>query len=283
MKDGTTKRPDAARTETLLDSLLPSAEEQTEAAIARAKESVKPTLPKRFYTAVTVGDVSDDDGRTLYRVLLDGRPIRTPAKNIIAVPGRDIADKLADEWSAQEKFIDAATMPLTRLVNSTIDGVEAAREAMLEEVVAYLNNDFLCYPASHPERLVERQKTHWQPILDWAERELGGRFVQASGILAVEQSPIMGQQLRGMWQELDIYQLAAVHSIMTLTGSALLSFCIWHGFYRPDQAWKAAMVDEDWNIEMWGADEEATRRRNFREMDFNAAVFLIDALRMQRA
>ena len=175
----------------LFGDFVPGQQDSTETPMMRAKELMKNDLPKRFYKDVSVGE---DDG--YFSVLLDGRSIKSPAKKVIAVPKRAIAEALAVEWSAQEKKIDPATMPLTRLVNSTIDGVEEARGAMLDEIVSYLGNDFICYPASHPERLVERQKERWQPVLDWAGEQLGGKFVQASGILAVEQSPVMGESLR---------------------------------------------------------------------------------------
>ncbi|WP_319528943.1 ATP12 family protein [uncultured Cohaesibacter sp.] len=262
------------RVEMLPGGFVPGQRDSTQNPMMRAKEVMKTPLPKRFYKDVTI---SEDDGG--YRVLLDGKPIRSPAKNIISVPRLAMAEALQAEWDAQDKEIDPATMPMTRLVNSTIDGVEEAREAILDEIIAYLGNDFLCYPASHPERLVERQKAHWMPVLDWAEGELGGRFVQASGILAVEQSPVMGEALRRHWQSLDRFQLGAAHVLMTLTGSALLPFALWRAFLDEEAVWQAAMVDEDWNIEMWGEDEEATKRRDFRRRDFDAAALVIRAHR----
>ncbi|MCT4656707.1 MAG: ATPase [Cohaesibacter sp.] len=256
----------------LFGDFVPGLQDSTETPMMRAKEMMKNDLPKRFYKEVTIGE---EEGT--FRVLLDGRAIKSPAKKAVEVPKRSIAEALAKEWSAQTTKIDPATMPLTRLVNSVIDGVEEARDAMLDEIVSYLGNDFICYPASHPERLVARQKEHWQPVLDWAQEPLGGKFVQASGILAVEQSPVMGEMLRRQWDGLDIYQLGAVHSLMTLTGSALLPYAYWSGFLSRDEMWAAAMVDEDWNVEMWGEDDEATKRRIYRRADCDAAGVVIDA------
>lgn len=259
----------------LFGDFVPGQQDSTTNPMMRAKEVMKTPLPKRFYKAVSVA--ADEVGA--FRVLLDGRPIRTPAKHLVSVPSEAIATALAAEWDAQTDKIDPATMPLTRLVNSTIDGVEDARGAMLDEIVAYLNHDFICYPATHPERLVDRQQKHWQPVLKYVEAPLGGRFVQATGIMAVEQSPVMGEALRAEWQGLDIFQLAAVHTIMTITGSALLPYAFWKGFLSSESTWSAAMVDEDWNIEMWGEDEEATKRRTFRRADFDAAIVVLEALR----
>ena len=259
----------------LFGDFVPGQQDSTQNPMMRAKEVMKTPLPKRFYKDVTV-EADDSD---MFRVLLDGRPIRTPAKHLVSVPSEKIAAALVVEWDAQQKEIDPATMPLTRLVNSTIDGVEDARDAILEEIIAYLNHDFICYPATHPERLVNRQKKLWQPILDWVEGPLGGRFVQATGVMAVEQSPVMGRRLREEWDNLDIFQLAAVHTVMTITGSALLSYGLWTGFLSKEATWKAAMVDEDWNIEMWGEDDEATKRRVFRQADFDASALVIDSLR----
>ena len=267
----------------LFGDFAPGQKDSTENPMMRSKEAAKATLPKRFYKDVSVGTEGGNGealgGETLYCVLLDGRKVKSPAKKTVCVPTRQLAEALVAEWDAQEKEINPALMPLTRLLNSTVDGVEEAREAIIEEIIAYLNNDFICYPASHPERLVQRQKEHWHPVLDRAEEALGGRFVQASGILAIEQSPVMGERLRALWADLDVYQLGALHSMMTLTGSALLPFALWDGFLEPEAVWNAAMVDEDWNIELWGEDEEATKRRVFRRAEFEAAVQVITALR----
>ncbi len=258
----------------LFGDFVPGMQDSTETPMMRAKEMMKADLPKRFYKAVTIGEEAGS-----FQILLDGRSVKSPAKKALDVPSQGIADALVLEWDAQTEKIDPATMPMTRLVNSTIDGVDDAREAMIDEIVAYLGNDFICYPASHPERLVERQAALWQPVLDWAGEQLGGRFVQASGILAVEQSPVMGETLRKSWQDLDKFQLAAVHSIMTISGSAILAFAFWKGFLTKDALWAAAMVDEDWNVEMWGEDEEATKRRTFRKSDMDAASLVVDAMR----
>nr|WP_321456672.1 ATP12 family protein [uncultured Cohaesibacter sp.] len=263
----------------LFGDFKPGQKDSSDNPMMRSKEATKAPLPKRFYKDVAVGSEESEQGQPLYCVLLDGRKVKSPAKKTVCVPKRSLAEALVMEWHKQEKEINPAFMPLTRLINSIIDGVEDARDAMITEILAYLNNDFICYPASHPERLVQRQKDHWHPVLDHAEEALGGRFVQASGILAVEQSPVMGACLRAMWADLDIYQLGALHSIMTLTGSALLAFALWDGFLDADAVWNAAMVDEDWNIELWGEDEEATKRRVFRRADFDAAVLIIKAIR----
>lgn len=258
----------------LFADFVPGQQDSTETPMMRAKEAMQADLPKRFYKEVTVGELEDG-----YQVLLDGRSIRSPAKKAILLPNRALAEALVCEWDAQAEKINPATMPLTRLANSVIDGVEEAREAMMDEIVSYLGNDFICYPASHPERLVVLQKEHWQPVLDWAESVLGGRFVQASGILAVEQSPVMGETLRGLWADLDRFQLGAVHSIMTITGSALLAVAFQQGFLAREAMWQAAMVDEDWNMEMWGEDDEASKRRTFRKADIDAACLVIDSFR----
>ena len=269
------KNSDPEAVQALFGDFVPGQQDSATNPMMRAKEVMKTPLPKRFYKAVTVG--RDEEGG--HQVLLDGRPIRSPAKHKVCVPCEAMALALAAEWDAQTDRIDPATMPLTRLVNSTIDGVEAARDAMLDEIVSYLSHDFICYPATHPERLVDRQQKHWQPVLKWVEGPLGGRFVQATGIMAVEQSPVMGQALRAQWQGLDRFELAALHTIMTITGSALLPYAFWKGFLSADATWAAAMVDEDWNIEMWGEDEEAAKRRVFRRADFDAAILVLESLR----
>ena len=150
-----------------------------------ARRLAAPELPRRFYRQAQC--VEAEDGR--FQLRLDGRPARTPAKNPLAVPGRRLAAAIEAEWRRQGERIDPATMPVTRLANSAIDGVAPRMAAVRADLLAYAGSDLLCYRAGEPEGLAARQRERWDPVLAWAERRLGARFVLAEGVMHVAQPP----------------------------------------------------------------------------------------------
>lgn len=227
-------------------------------------------LPKRFYKDVTVRQ--EPDG---YAILLDGRPVKTPGKKPLAVPSPVLAEAVAEEWRAQDKVIDPSKMPLTRIVNSTIEGVIDHRSDVADDVVAFAGSDLLCYRAAGPEVLVARQSAAWDPIIAWAAEDLGARFVLAEGIMPIEQSPTTLEKIAAAVRPLDPFRLAALHVVTTLTGSALIALAVLNGRLTAAEAWAAAHIDEDYEIEQWGRDVEADERRAARSVDMHAACFIL--------
>jgi chaperone required for assembly of F1-ATPase len=226
-------------------------------------------LPRRFFATAYVGEVEGE-----FRVLLDGRPARTPARSFLAAPTRPIAEALCAEWQAQTEVIDPSRMPLTRQVNSIIDGVAAAPGPVADEVVKYLGSDLLLYRAERPQRLVERQAQLWDPVLNWADATLGARFVPSAGIIFAPQPAEALARMRAVLP-LDPWRLGAVHVMTTLTGSALIALAVLHGRLSAEEAWHAAHVDEDFNLDTWGHDEMALARRAFRYAEMQAAATVL--------
>jgi chaperone required for assembly of F1-ATPase len=233
----------------------------------------RPPLPRRVYKEAGVAE--RDGGLAL---VLDGRPARTPAKRFLALPSRRAAEALAAEWNAQAEVLDPAAMPLTRLVNSALDGVAADPEGVRADLLRYAASDLLCYRAGDPARLVERQSTAWDPVLDWAHDALGARFILADGVMFAQQPEralaAVGEALAGLDSPLA---LAALHTMTSLTGSVLLALAVARRQLTAAQAWTAAHVDEDYQAELWGADDEAMERRaaRWREMDAAARLFAL--------
>jgi chaperone required for assembly of F1-ATPase len=247
-----------------------------------ARRSMRSNLRARFYKVASAGEHRSEaeDG---YAVLLDGRPVRSPARKPLAAPARVLAQAIATEWQAQAKVINPAQMPLTRLANSIIDGVVAAPRPVADEIEKYLGTDMLFYRASDPEELVALQRKHWDPVLDWAHEAFGVRFVLAEGVMHVEQPPESIAKARPIISaSADIagaWRLGALHVVTALTGSALLALALGAGSLSPDEAWTAAHVDEDWNMQFWGRDELALDRRAYRRKEFDAAAAVLAALR----
>ena len=238
--------------------------------VRRAQIQMKRPLPKRFYKEVSTDRI--DEG---FRILLDGRPVRTPGKKLLAVPAQPIADRLLAEWDGQGEEIDPAKMPVTRLVNTAIDGVADNLDAVFEEIVRFSGTDMLCYRADSPEGLVARQREGWDPIIRWAADAKGARFILVEGVMHQEQPvPALEAFAAALAAWRDPLALACVHTVTTLTGSALLGLALAEGVIDADKAWSLAHIDEDWQIEHWGTDEEAFRRRELRreELDIAAAV-----------
>lgn len=227
----------------------------------------------RFYAAATLGEA--DDG---FAVLLDGRIARTPAKNKLIVPTLGLAEAVAAEWAAQAETIAPATMPLTRLAHSALDGVAQKLDETIAEIAAYAGSDLVCYRALEPEILAARQAAAFDPVLSFARQHLGARFALAGGILHVPQPSASLEAVREAIPR-EPFAVTALHGLTTLSGSVLIALMAARGATTPEAAWTAAHVDEDFQIERWGADEEAMRRRATRWRDFAAAAFAVQALR----
>src|SRR6266436_6089503 len=242
-----------------------------------ARRGTRTPQRKRFYARAGVIEAQGvrDGG---FAVTLDGKPIRTPSERTVTVPARDIADAIAAEWEAQRETIDPLTMPLTRFANSVVEAVVDRTELVADDVAKYLRSDLLFYRAGHPEGLVAREARHWDPVLFWAADALGAHFILAEGIMHVGQPDSAVQAARAALPA-DPWSIAAVHVVTTLTGSALLALALKHGVLDPDQVWAAAHVDEDWNAEQWGVDEEVAARRAARLVDFRAAIRILRALK----
>jgi len=230
-----------------------------------ARKAMRPNLRKRFFQSA---GVKEEGG--LFHVVLDDRAVRTPARKPLAVPARALAEALAAEWDAQTDVIDPARMPLTRLCNSIIDGVTGQETAVAEDIAKYLGSDLLFYRADGPESLIERQTEIWDPLIGWARDALGARFILAQGIVHVTQPEDAVAAARRAMPG-DAWRLGAMHSVTTLTGSALLALALASGAITPEAVWRAAHVDEDFNMQTWGRDEQALLRRDFRNKDFEAA------------
>lgn len=247
--------------------------------MAAARRNMRPALRARFYQAATAGEGASD-----FPILLDDRPVRTPARRVLAAPARTLAEAIAAECNAQEKVIDPAAMPLTRLANSIIDGVADAPAPVAAEIEKYLGADLLFYRAADPEGLVAVQRRHWDAILDWARETLGARFLLAESVMHVTQpgeaiAAAMTAVPRHATEASDHWRLGALNVVTTLTGSALLALALAAGRLSVEDAWAAAHVDEDWNMQFWGRDELALQRRAYHFAEMAAAATVLDALR----
>ncbi|CAN5198771.1 ATP12 family chaperone protein [soil metagenome] len=239
--------------------------------VAAAQKAMRNALPSRFYENAAV---LERDG--LFHVALDGRTARTPARNALAVSSRPVAEALAAEWDAPSEKIDPARMPLTRLVNSALDGVADQQNAVRAEIVRYAGSDALCYRAGEPQELVARQDALWEPIRHDVEARIGAPFLLTEGIIFAQQPTETLEEVARHVAEIPApVALASAHNVMTLTGSTILMLALAFGQRDADAVWAAAHLDEDYQIGIWGQDEDAAERRMIRRAEFDAAALLL--------
>lgn len=222
---------------------------------------------KRFYTET--GTQALEDG---YAVTLDGRTIKTPAKVVLQVPSVTLAEAIAAEWAKQGEFIDPRTMWLTKLANTAIDLVASRRQAVIDELAAFAASDLLCYRTQAPAALAERQARVWDPILQWAQERFGASLLVTDAILHVSQSDEAIARLAAAMAEMSPYQLSALHTLVTLSGSALIGLAVAHGHLDADSAFDAAHLDNLWQLEQWGDDYEESVRLETRRDELREAV-----------
>ena len=254
---------------------LEDAHQHRDDGYGRAQHLNKVELPKRFYKDVAAGPV--DGGFT---VTLDGRQVRTPGKKIpIVAPAAAIATTMAEEWARQGEFIDPATMPMVRLVNSAIESGEEMVPAFREEVIKFAGSDLMLYRAEGPRELVSEQEVIWDNALTTLARHFGVSFQPTIGIIHQSQPKATLDRLAEALATENLLTATALVSITGLTGSGLLAIGLLHRLFSPDLVWKSAHIDEDFQISQWGEDEEAADRRARRRVEFDTAVAVVEALR----
>lgn len=248
--------------------------------IRRSQIQMQKPLPKRFYKDVTMGETEEG----AFSILLDGKTMRTPAKSPLMVPTRALAQLLRDEWDAQIEVIDPTIMPVSRHVNTAIDGIASDPQAVFEDILRFSSSDLLCYRAGEPQALVARQSEHWDPIIDWAANTLGARFILVEGVMHQEQPREATAAFAVTLRKYDTpIELAALHTMTTLTGSAILAVALAEGERTLEEVWALAHLDENWTAEHWGEDEDAQIRTAKRFVDMRAAFDVLRAARSGKA
>lgn len=228
---------------------------------------------KRFWKDVTVE--ADAGGCS---IKLDGRPVRTPARALLSVPSRRLADTIAEEWRAVSGTIDPRAMPLTGLANAAIDRIATDRESFADGLARYAEADLLCYRAEGPRGLVERQEQEWDPVLAWARRRFDVDFITTPGLTHVPQPEATGKRLSHAVGALDPFRLAGLSPLVTIGGSLIAALAVLEKAIAVEQGWGAVSVDERWQLEQWGSDADAEAALENRRRDFLAASRFLDLL-----
>lgn len=229
---------------------------------------------KRVWKETTVSKTPDG-----FEVMLDGRPIRTPSKSALVLPTQAMAEMIAAEWEAQEDIIDPTTMPATRMANSTIDKVVPQRAEVEAHLAGYGETDLLCYRATGPDGLVARQAELWDPLLNWVAEVHGARLSVTQGVIPTPQSAESLKALAEPMARFSTFELTGFHDLVTLSGSLVLGYAAAASKEKPESLWEASRVDELWQIEQWGRDEEAERANDLKKQAFLDAIAFFSAAR----
>lgn len=241
----------------------------------QVQKGMRPQLPKRFYQTAAAGPAIGGHG-----VFLDGKPVRTPARSLLVLPTDAAAQLVAGEFAAQHIEINPALMPVTRLVNTIVDGIVPDPQPVAEDILRFAASDLVCYRAKAPQELVAMQAQAWDPVIDWLRDAHGANFILAEGVVHVAQPrealAVFGTLVRN---HADAFEIGCLHTITSMTGSAILAIAMAQGFMDAQSVWHAARVDEEWNRQHWGDDAEAVHREANRKADMMAAASLWLAVR----
>ena len=229
---------------------------------------------KRFYKEVSVAPEG-----TGFALLLDGRSVKTPARAGLVVPNEALAKAMAAEWDSQGDEIDPRTMPLTGLANAAIDRVAPDPQAFAARLAQYAESDLLCYRAEDPAKLVERQSDLWDPILAWARQRFDIELSVVCGIMHRPQSDAAVQQLARAVSSRGAFELAGLSPLVTVSGSLVVALALAESAIPLEEAWNAASLDEQWQLEQWGDDSEASAALDARRKDFEAGARFLELLR----
>lgn len=220
---------------------------------------------KRFYKQAACAGTESG-----FAIQLDGKGVKTPLGRPLVVPTRALAEAIAAEWQEQGENIRPDSMVLTQLASTALDRVGPERAVITGQMLNYAGTDLLCYRADCPDDLAERQARQWQPIMDWAARELGAELVATCGIIAIAQPEAALAALAARLESYDVWRLTATQLATAAMGSLLLALALAEGRLDADEAFALSQLDETYQIEQWGEDAEATQRRALLHRDLMA-------------
>ena len=229
---------------------------------------------KVFWSEVSV---SKTEGG--FQILLDGRGVKTPAKATLLVPTETFADQISAEWRALEDKVDPEKLPFTKLANAAIDKVAVQSEPIIGMLAEYGTTDLLCYRATLPKGLADKQEQVWQPLLDWFAATHGVTLEVGSGVMPIRQPTEVLAKCEALLKPYTHFELAAIYDLISLSGSFVIGLAVACEKLDAASAWTASCIDEDWQIAEWGKDEDATSLAATRQQAFERAAFVLSLLK----
>ncbi len=263
-------------TPTTIFDYLPMGDIDTDTIQADVKKQFKKKFPKKFFDLAEHAESKSKDG---YVILLDGRTLKTPLKNTLLLPTKQLARAICDEWNALGEYINPDHLPLTKTANSAIEKTTPNHTHVVSEMVRFGETDLLFYQQETPEKLTANHALHWHPILKWAEDYWNIHYKTTYGISHIEQDKKILDHYKTYISALNPHQLSALYLLTTATGSLLIALAYHAQFLTQKDVKKAAFVDEDWQISQWGEDEEAQEIRNFKLNEITSFCTYLDLVK----
>jgi chaperone required for assembly of F1-ATPase len=224
---------------------------------------------KRFWKVVSIKPIDGLDG---YQISLDDKILNTPSKNPFVLPTSEMASLVASEWQSINDEIKPQEMPYTRFVNSSIDKIKPQLKDIRKLLLEYGDCDLICYRADSPQALISRQELAWDGAIEWAEKELNVILKVFKGVVYCPQPTKSILELEKHVFELSIFQLCALHELVTISGSLILSLAVIKEFLCERTAWEASQVEEKWQVDHWGSDMDAQKATDEKRNSFYQAV-----------
>lgn len=230
---------------------------------------------KRFYKDVSVSPHGD-----AFAILLDGRPMKTPQRNLLAVPLSGLADAIAAEWAEQGEDIIPAAMPLTGLAQGALDQVGNERNRIVSRIAAFADSDMLYYRADTGQQaLIDHQAEQWDPLLDWAQKRYDVGFNLIFGIKYEAQPDETIRRLTETVEARDDFTVAAMLSLVGLSGSLIATLALVEQARDTDTLWPLVNLEELWQEQQWGRDDQAVAARSIKQAEFEAAALFLNLSR----
>jgi chaperone required for assembly of F1-ATPase len=230
---------------------------------------------KRFYKEVSVAAAGD-----LHAITLDGRPVKTPQRNGLAVPSSALAEAIAAEWAAQGEDIIPASMPLNALAQGALDQVARERERIVGRIAAFADSDMLYYRADEGQQaLIDHQAQHWDPLLDGARQRFDVSFNLIHGIRYEAQPEETIERLTAAVAAQDDFAVAAMLSLVGLSGSLIATLALVEQTQDCEALWPLVNLEELWQEQQWGRDDQAVAARAIKQAEFQAAARFLDLSR----
>ena len=212
---------------------------------------------KRFYKEVTLDTLSEGFG-----VFLDGRPLRTPAKTVMSVPSKRLAEAVQEEWASAGEDIKPEEMPFFSMAVTVLDRVATQSETLCGELCDYAGNDVLFYRAGAEDNALDQQQAQlWTPWCEWASGKFGAQLAITNGLMPINQPPQWRGAVSGYLGQLSDWHLGILYRAVTLSGSFILGLAFFEREIDAAKLFRIAFLEELHQNEIWGLDSEAERRQ----------------------
>ena len=229
---------------------------------------------KKFWEKVSIKKISSDS----FCVMLDKRILKTPLKRELVLPNLNLAQEIVKEWDQDSKKINTESMIFYGLISTSLDKIIGNKNLYINDILDYIDTDLICYRAENPKELVELQKNKWDPIILLIEKYIGTKVQVFQGILPKKQHVTVHSKLNNLINQLDNFEISALHRITNITGSIFLSLCVLKKDISKNEVFELSFLDELWQAENWGFDEETSRKRKEISIELNKSIFFLDCL-----